>query len=80
MFHWRAFELGAASLDTVAQSDSHCALRLGLVAIGLGGDHGCSFTLMDRFGDIVAAIALAGQEEAGSWQVIIEQRIEAFNV
>lgn len=49
-------------------------------AVGLGRDHWCSAALGDRCPDMVAVITPVGQEHASGWQVIIDQRIEAFEV
>lgn len=51
-----------------------------LFAIGLGRNHRCSATLGNRFADVVAIVAPVGQEHASSWQVIIDQRIEALEI
>lgn len=55
-------------------------MRHWLFAIGLGRDHGCSTALGDRGPGMVAVIAPVGQEHASCWQIIIDQRIEAFEV
>ena len=55
-------------------------MRDGFFAISLGWDHWCSAALEDRCPDMIAFITPVGQEHASRWQVIIDQRIQAFEV
>ena len=55
-------------------------MRDRLFAIGLGRDHRCSATLGNRFADVITVITAICQEHASSWQLIIDQNIEALKV
>ena len=55
-------------------------MRDWLFAVCLCRDHRRSAALGDRFADVVAVITPVGQEHMGRRQIIIDQRIEAFEV
>ena len=51
-----------------------------LFSVGLGRYHGCSSTFLYGVPDVVAVLALISLENAGRWQFIIDQRVEARDV
>lgn len=55
-------------------------MRHRFFAIGFDRDHRCAATCGDCIPDVVTVITAICQEHASGWQIIIDQRIEAFEV
>ena len=76
----RAFEFVEAALDPVPQGVGDGIDQDWLFAIDLAGYDQSATTLFDDTANMVTVVATVGNEHFGFGQIIIDQRIEAFEV
>lgn len=75
-----AFEPVEAALDPVPQSIGDGIDEDWFFAVGLAGDDRRATALFDDTADVIAVVAPVGHEHFGFGQIVINERIEAFEV
>ena len=75
-----AFELVEATLDPVPQSVGDGVDEDWLFAIDLAGDDRRAAALINDTTDVITVVAPVGDEHLGFGKIVINERIEAFEV